>query len=353
MLDVTRTDPSARRSEPAHGTAVADRLRRPLHDLRISVTDRCNFRCTYCMPRDVFGADYPFLPRDEILSFEEIGRLAALFGQLGARKFRVTGGEPLLRKGLDRLISILAAIDGADVALTTNGVLLPNQAAALAAAGLRRVTISLDSLEDGVHREMGDTTAPVESVLAGISAAEKAGLSPVKINTVVRRGCNEDAILDLVRHFRGSGHIVRFIEFMDVGMTNGWSLDEVVPADEILERIGEVYPVEPMGPNYPGEVARRYRLLDGSGELGIVASVTHPFCGGCTRARLSTDGQLFTCLFSSEGLDLRAPLRAGAGDDELLAIIGGRWQSRNDRYSEQRSQATLAPAKIEMSYIGG
>jgi cyclic pyranopterin phosphate synthase len=305
------------------------------------------------MPRDIFGPNYPFLPRDEILTFEEIGRLALLFGGLGTRKFRITGGEPLLRKGLEGLISILAAIEGTDLALTTNGVLLPEQAESLAAAGLQRVTISLDSLDDQIHREMGDTTAPVQSVLAGIAAAEKAGLTPIKVNTVVRRGANEDAMLDLVRHFRGSGHIVRFIEFMDVGMTNGWSLEEVVPADEILARIGEVYPVEPIGANYPGEVARRYRLLDGSGEFGIVASVTRPFCGACTRARLSTDGQLFTCLFSSQGFDLRGPLRAGLSDEEVSRLINARWQSRNDRYSEKRSEATAAGPRIEMSYIGG
>jgi len=350
-VTVTETRPG--RASSALGTQVVDRLRRPLHDVRISVTDRCNFRCTYCMPREVFGPDYQFLRRDEILSFEEISRLAVLFARLGARKFRITGGEPLLRKRIDRLVKMLSGIEGADLALTTNGVLLPDQAEALAVAGLERVTISLDSLEDHVHRQMGDTTAPVDSVLAGISAAERAGLTPIKINTVVRRDCNESAILDLVRHFRGSGHIVRFIEFMDVGMTNGWSLGEVVPADEILARIGEVYPIEPIDANYPGEVARRYRLLDGSGEFGIVASVTRPFCGGCTRARLSTDGQLFTCLFASQGLDLRGPLRADADDDELLAIIAGRWQSRNDRYSELRSKATVEIPRIEMSYIGG
>lgn len=317
------------------------------------MTDRCNFRCTYCMPRDVFGPDYPFLPRTEILTFEEIARLARLFAGLGARKFRITGGEPLLRKRIDRLVAMLARIEGADLALTTNGVLLPEQARQLAGAGLRRVTVSLDALDDAVHRKMGDTTAPVESVLAGIAAAEKAGLAPIKINTVIKRNANESAILDLVRHFRGTGHIVRFIEFMDVGMTNGWSMRDVVPAEEILARIADVYPLEALDANYPGEVARRYRLLDGSGEVGIVASVTAPFCGGCTRARLSTDGQLFTCLFASRGLDLRAPLRSGAGDEELLAAIAGRWQSRNDRYSELRSRAESEAPRIEMSYIGG
>jgi len=330
-----------------------DRLGRSLRDLRISVTDRCNFRCTYCMPRSVFGVDYPFLQRAEILSFEEIGRLAGLFVALGARKFRITGGEPLLRKRIDRLVRILAAIDGVDLALTTNGVLLPEQAEDLAAAGLERVTISLDALDDETHRRMGDTTAPVESVLAGIAAAEAAGLAPIKINTVVRRGANEGAILDLIAHFRGTGHIVRFIEFMDVGMTNGWSLEEVVSAEEIRARVRSVYPIEEVEPNYPGEVARRYRLLDGSGEFGIVASVTAPFCGACTRARLSTDGQLFTCLFSADGIDLRAPLRSGATDDELLALIAERWQSRDDRYSEIRSAATVAQPRVEMSYIGG
>lgn len=305
------------------------------------------------MPRDVFGSDYPFLPRAEILTFEEIERLARVFNRLGARKFRLTGGEPLLRTNLDQLLSMLVRIEGADLALTTNGVLLTEQAELLAAAGLHRVTVSLDSLDEGIHQRMSDTVAPVASVLAGIAAAERAGLSPVKINTVVRRGANEDAIVDLARHFRGSGHIVRFIEFMDVGTTNGWSLEEVVPAAEILRRLGEISPLEAVEANYPGEVARRYRFVDGSGEIGIVASVTQPFCGGCTRARLSTDGQLFTCLFASRGIDLRGPMREGATDVQLLDLVGGRWSSRRDRYSELRSAATTEAPRIEMSYIGG
>lgn len=330
-----------------------DRLRRPLRDLRISVTDRCNFRCTYCMPRDVFGADYPFLRRDDILTFEEIRRVARVANQLGASKLRVTGGEPLLRKDLAALISQLAEVEGIDLALTTNGVLLAEQAIALADAGLDRVTVSLDSLDDEIHRRMGDTSAPVSEVLAGIEAAERAGLSPIKINTVVRRGANDGAMVELARHFRGTGHIVRFIEFMDVGMTNGWRHEEVVPADEIVDRLGSVYPLEPAPANYPGEVARRYRYLDGAGEIGVVASVTKPFCGDCTRARLSTDGKLFTCLFASEGLDLREPLRSGVTDEELVRLVAGCWGSRNDRYSEVRSESPAEAGRIEMSYIGG
>ncbi|MFQ5526183.1 MAG: GTP 3',8-cyclase MoaA [Thermoanaerobaculia bacterium] len=350
---MTFEPPNTIAPEARSSATPVDKLRRPLRDLRISVTDRCNFRCTYCMPRDVFGPDYPFLPREEILTFEEILRLARIFDQLGARKFRITGGEPLLRTNLEQLVSMLAALEGADLALTTNGVLLAEQASTLAEAGLDRVTVSLDSLDDAVHREMGDTGAPVERVLAGIAAAERAGLTPLKINTVIRRGSNEDAILDLVRHFRGSGHIVRFIEFMDVGTTNRWRVEEVVPAEEILARIGDVHPLEPVAADYPGEVARRYRLVDGSAEIGIVASVTQPFCADCSRARLSTDGQLFTCLFASKGLDLRGPLRASATDAELLRLVAGRWRARNDRYSEIRSAASDPVDRIEMSYIGG
>lgn len=305
------------------------------------------------MPREVFGPDYPFLGRDEILTFEEIRRLAGVATRLGASKLRITGGEPLLRRDLHGLISQLAELEGIDLALTTNGVLLTDQAATLAEAGLRRVTVSLDSLDDATHRKMGDTTAPVDSVLGGIGAAERAGLAPIKINTVVRRGSNEDAIVALARHFRGTGHIVRFIEFMDVGMTNRWRHEDVVPAEEILARLSDVFPVEPIAANYPGEVARRYRYLDGGGEVGIVASVTAPFCGDCTRARLSTDGKLFTCLFAADGLDLRGPLRAGASDEELLELVAGLWRSRNDRYSELRSAAGREAERVEMSYIGG
>ncbi len=330
-----------------------DRLGRSLRDLRISVTDRCSFRCTYCMPRDIFGSEYPFLKREEILTFEEIRRLAGIFADLGARKFRITGGEPLLRKDLDRLVSMLAEIEGKELALTTNGVLLADQAEALAAAGLDRVTVSLDSLDDEVHRRMSDTSIPVASVLAGIKAAERAGLSPLKINAVIRRGVNEDAIVELARRFHGSGHIVRFIEFMDVGTTNGWSLAEVVPAEEMLARLAEVYPLEPLLASYPGEVARRYRFSDGSGEVGIIASVTRPFCGDCTRARLATDGRLFTCLFASTGFDLRGPLREGASDEEIRRLLAVRWTARADRYSEERSAATAGTERIEMSYIGG
>ena len=301
--------------------------------------------------------DYPFLARAEILTFEEIHRLAGIFARLGARKFRITGGEPLLRMDLDRLIAMLARLEvgkqAVDLALTTNGALLGEQAERLAAAGLDRITVSLDSLDDSVHQEVSDASVPVAQVLAGIAAAEAAGLAPIKINAVIRRGVNENAIEDLARRFRGTGHVVRFIEFMDVGTTNGWRLEEVVSAEEILSRLTQIQPLEPIGARYEGEVARRYRYLDGSGEVGIVASVTQPFCGACTRARLATDGQLFTCLFANQGLDLRAPLRDGASDAELVRLIAGRWAERDDRYSELRSVSTSDIERVEMSYIGG
>ena len=335
-------------------TKVTDTRRRPVRDLRISVTDRCNFRCTYCMPKEIFGRDYEFLSRDLLLSFSEIERIARAFVELGVRKIRLTGGEPLLRRGIEDLISRLAAIDGVeDLTLTTNGALLARKAEALAAAGLDRVTVSLDSLDDTVFEAMNDVGFPVAGVLEGIDAAAAAGLVPIKINMVVKRGVNEDSIVEMARHFRGTGHILRFIEFMDVGTTNGWRLDDVVPAAEIVGLLDEEFGLEPAAPNYPGEVARRYRYRDGAGEIGVIASVTQPFCGDCTRARISAEGVLYTCLFASKGTDLRSLLREGIGDEELVGVLAGTWRGRTDRYSEIRSEATRGLARVEMSYIGG
>jgi cyclic pyranopterin phosphate synthase len=333
--------------------STLDTRGRPLRDLRISVTDRCNFRCVYCMPKEVYGRDFRFLERAELLSFEEIARLAEIFAGLGVQKIRLTGGEPLIRRELERLVGMLAAIPDLDLTLTTNGSLLAQKASALREAGLERVTVSLDSLDDEVFRAMNDVDFPVERVLAGIEAAAAAGLSPVKVNVVLKRGVNEDGMLDLVRYFRGSGHVLRFIEYMDVGHTNGWRLDDVVPAAEILERIDGEFPLEPLLPEYPGEVATRYRFRDGAGEIGVIASVTRPFCGDCTRARLSADGRLYTCLFAVSGHDLRELVRSGASDDELRQRIEGVWTVRSDRYSELRSAATAGASKVEMSYIGG
>jgi cyclic pyranopterin phosphate synthase len=330
-----------------------DTLGRPLHDLRISVTDRCNFRCVYCMPREVFGRDYQFLERRELLSFEEITRLARAFVHNGVEKIRLTGGEPLVRRDLERLIEQLAAIPGLDLTLTTNGSLLAQKAQALRDAGLRRVTVSLDSLDDETFRAMNDVDFPVARVLEGIDAAAAAGLVPVKVNMVVKRGVNDDSVVPMARHFRGSGHILRFIEYMDVGHSNGWRLDDVVPAAEIVAAISDEFPLEPAEPNYTGEVARRWRYRDGSGEIGVIASVTQPFCGDCTRARISAEGRLYTCLFGLKGHDLRALVRGGASDDELTAAIAGIWGVRRDRYSELRSEATTDLPKVEMSYIGG
>jgi len=333
--------------------AALDRLARPLADLRISVTDRCNFRCPYCMPREVFGAAHSFLPRSEILDFEEAIRLARIFVRLGVRKIRITGGEPLLRRDLAVLVQGLAALDVRDLALTTNGSLLADRADTLARAGLKRVTVSLDSLDDGTFRLMNDAGFAVQRVLDGIAAAERAGLAPIKVNAVIRRGVNEDSILPLVERFRGSGHQMRFIEYMDVGTSNRWRLDDVVPAREIVERIAARYPLEPLEPAYRGEVARRWRLLDGSAEIGVVASVTAPFCGDCTRARLSADGRLFTCLFAAHGTDLRGPLRAGLDDPALERLVRAAWGAREDRYSELRAGRAGPAGKVEMSYIGG
>jgi cyclic pyranopterin phosphate synthase len=331
---------------------LSDTLGRPLRDLRISVTDRCNFRCVYCMPKEVFGRDYRFLPRRELLTFEEIARAASVFVALGVHKLRITGGEPLLRRDLEILIGRLAALGDLDVTLTTNGALLASKADALAEAGLSRVTVSLDSLDDEVFRAMNDVDFPVARVLAGIDAAAGAGL-PVKVNVVVKRGLNEDSVLEIARRFRGTGHAVRFIEYMDVGATNGWRMDDVVPAAEIVATIGTEFPLEPVESAYRGEVAQRYRYRDGGGEIGVIASVTQPFCGDCTRARLSADGKVYTCLFAVRGHDLRAILRSGASDGELDAAIRAIWERRTDRYSELRTEETSSLRKVEMSYIGG
>ncbi|MGH0033042.1 MAG: GTP 3',8-cyclase MoaA [Myxococcota bacterium] len=341
-------------------TDPTDRLGRRLHDLRISVTDRCNFRCPYCMPAEIYGESYPFLARERLLSFEEIERLARLFVGLGVEKIRITGGEPLLRKNLPSLVAALGAIDGLrDLTLTTNGHLLAAQAEALAEAGLHRITVSLDSHDEQVFRRMSGRDFGPERVLQGIDAAARAGLTPIKINCVVQRGVNDHTYLDLARRFRGTGHIVRFIEFMDVGTLNGWDLSQVVPAREIVETIGAAFPLEPADANYPGEVAARWRYADGGGEIGVISSVSAPFCGGCTRARLTIEGALVTCLFADGGVDLRTPLRDGESDDQMRERIAKVWRARRDRYSEERAALTDATGhvearpKIEMYQVGG
>lgn len=338
---------------PAPTGQLLDSRGRPIKDLRISVTDRCNFRCVYCMPKAVFDKDYAFLPRESLLSFEEITRLARLFAAHGVTKIRLTGGEPLLRRNLEELIAQLVEIPDMEVTLTTNGVLLPKKAAALKAAGLKRVTVSLDSLDDAVFRAMNDMDVPVSDVLKGIEAAEAAGLGPIKINMVVKRGLNDQEILPMARRFRGSGHILRFIEFMDVGSSNGWRMDDVVPSAEVVQCIHEAFPLEQIDPNYTGEVAERWRYADGGGEVGVISSVTQAFCSTCTRARLSTEGRLYTCLFAQSGHDLRALMRTQRSDAELSAVIGQIWSGRSDRYSEIRTAETASLRKIEMSYIGG
>ena len=339
---------------PQNAPWPLDTLGRPLHDLRISVTDRCNFRCTYCMPKEVFGREYQFLDRREILSFEEITRLARVFVAQGVEKVRLTGGEPTLRRGLPKLVAMLREIEGVkDLTLTTNGSRLAEMARELKEAGLDRVTVSLDSLDDGVFRAMNDVDFPVSRVLEGIEEAARVGLTPVKVNVVVKRGVNEHTVVDFARHFKGSGHIVRFIEYMDVGNSNGWRLDDVVTAAEIVAMIDREMPVEALEPQYRGEVAERYRYRDGTGEVGVIASVSQPFCGDCTRARISAEGKLYTCLFAVRGTDLRALLRGGATDDELRDAITGVWLRRTDRYSEIRTEQTSELPRIEMSYIGG
>jgi cyclic pyranopterin phosphate synthase len=330
-----------------------DTFKRPLHDLRVSVTDRCNFRCVYCMPKEVFGKDFQFLPRAEILSFEEIERLVRVFVGLGVRKVRLTGGEPLVRRNIETLVAMLAKVSDLDLTLTTNGSLLASKARALRDAGLKRVTVSLDSLDDAVFKGMNDVDFPVARVLEGMDAAESAGLAPLKVNMVVKRGLNEDSILPMARYFRGTGRILRFIEYMDVGSSNGWRLDDVVSAREIVATIDREMPLEPIEKNYTGEVAERWRYRDGSGEIGVIASVTQAFCADCTRARLSADGSLYTCLFATQGHDLRGLVRSDATDAQIGGAIAAIWTSRDDRYSEQRSEETTGLKKIEMSFIGG
>ena len=356
-----RVDAPHVRRLPSTG-APLDRLGRRLADLRISVTDRCNFRCVYCMPREIFGRDYAFVPRDELLTFEEIERVVRSGIALGVHKVRLTGGEPLLRKGIEELVAMLSALrtpDGGrlDIALTTNGSALAVKAQALKDAGLDRVTVSVDSLDEATFRRMNDVNFPLERVLGGIRTAHDVGLGPIKVNMVVKRGQNDGDVVAMAEHFRGTGCVLRFIEYMDVGTTNGWRLDDVVPSREVIERINAVHPLEPLAPTTPGETAARWRYVDGEGEIGVISSVTQPFCSGCTRARISTEGRLFTCLFADQGTDLRALLRSGADDEALTAAISGVWEARDDRYSELRSSLTPGTRahrkKIEMSYIGG
>ena len=346
VRDVPAPDPAAELPRDTRG--------RRLHDLRISVTDRCNFRCVYCMPAEVFGRDFAFLSRDLILRYEEIARLAAIFVGLGVEKVRITGGEPTIRKDLPDLVAMLGRLDGIrDLTLTTNGSALRVLARPLADAGLRRITVSLDALDDAAFGRLNGVDVPVARVLEGIAAARAAGLAPVKVNMVVRRGMNEAEVVPMARWARDEGLVLRFIEYMDVGLSNGWRLDDVVPAEEVLALVDAVHPLEPVPPAYPGEVADRYRYRDGSGEIGVIASVTRPFCGDCTRARLSADGRLYTCLFAVAGTDLKTPLRDGASDAELAALVERTWRARTDRYSELRTSATTDLPKVEMFAMGG
>jgi len=333
--------------------ALVDTRGRALRDLRISVTDRCNFRCTYCMPKEVFGKDFQFLERSQLLSFGEIHRMVRLFRDQGVEKIRITGGEPLVRRKLERLIEMLAYWDDLDLTLTTNGSLLKDKARDLRSAGLKRITVSLDSLDDNVFRAMNDVDFPVHRVLEGIDAAAAAGLSPVKINMVVKRGVNDHDVVRMARYFKSQGHILRFIEFMDVGATNGWKMEHVVPSRELVQAIDRELPIEPLEPNYAGEVAERWRYQDGSGEIGFISSVTQAFCRTCTRARLSAEGQLYTCLFATQGTDFRSLIRGGASDEEISELIAKVWTVRADRYSEIRTAETAKLRKVEMSYIGG
>ncbi len=334
---------------------IVDKFGRPIRDLRISVIDKCNFRCPYCMPAEIFGADYNFLSKAELLADDEIVRLASLFAQLGVTKFRLTGGEPLLRPNLPQLISRLAQIEGIeDLALTTNAFFLAKHAQSLKAAGLHRLTISLDSLDNEVFQIMNGRRSTVENVLHSLETAESVGFTKMKINCVVKKGINDHTLVDLANYFKGSGHIIRYIEYMDVGNLNGWQMDDVVTAKNIVSLIDAELPLEPIDPNYVGEVARRYQYVDGSGEIGIIASVTKPFCGDCTRARISSAGEYYTCLFAHTNVDLRGPMRAGATDEEMLTLITAVWQKREDRYSELRTSFTTIPAKgAEMYRIGG
>jgi len=332
---------------------LTDTLNRPLRDLRISVTDRCNFRCVYCMPREIFGSDYPYLPHNEVLTFEEIARLARIFAGHGVKKIRLTGGEPLVRKDVHLLVKMLAEIPGLDLTLTTNGALLARQAQALKDAGLKRVTVSLDSLDDETFKALNDADFPVAKVVEGMDAAANVGLEPIKVNMVVKRGVNESSILPMARFFRERGYILRFIEYMDVGHTNGWRMDDVVPSAEVIKMISAEMPLEPIDPNYRGEVAERWRYTDGGGEIGVISSVTHAFCRDCNRARISAEGKLYTCLFAVNGHDLKSLMRNGASDEEISHTIARIWGKRDDRYSELRSENTIDLPKVEMSHIGG
>ena len=337
----------------ADDTGLADTRGRHLRDLRISVTDRCNFRCTYCMPKEVYGRDFQFLERSQLLTFDEINRLVGIFKQHGIEKIRITGGEPLVRRQLEKLIEMLAQDASLDLTLTTNASLLKQKARLLKDAGLKRVTVSLDSLDDAVFRAMNDVDFPVAKVLEGIEEADRVGLNPIKINMVVKRGVNDDTVVDMARYFKGTGHVLRFIEFMDVGHTNGWQMEHVVPSKELCERINAVFPIEPAQPNYVGEVAERWRYQDGSGEIGFISSVTQAFCRDCTRARLSAEGSVYTCLFATRGTDLRTLLRSGASDRQISDVIANLWHMRSDNYSEVRTAETAKLRKVEMSYIGG
>jgi GTP 3',8-cyclase len=355
--DAHETTPAPRGPVPPRRfqAPLEDTRRRPLRDLRISVTDRCNFRCTYCMPKEVFGKDFQFLERAQLLSFGEIHRLVRLFRDHGVEKIRITGGEPLVRRKLERLIEMLAYWDDLDLTLTTNGSLLKQKARDLKNAGLKRITVSLDSLDDAVFRSMNDVDFPVGEVLEGIDEAAAVGLFPIKINMVVKRGVNEHSVLEMARYFRSRGpnYILRFIEFMDVGATNGWKMEHVVPSGELARKIGAELPIEPVDPSYRGEVAERWRYRDGTGEVGFISSVTQAFCRDCTRARLSAEGQLFTCLFATRGTDFRGLLRSGASDEDISSLIRSVWAARSDRYSEIRTADTAKLRKVEMSYIGG
>ena len=346
------TDPE-RTGSAAERPALLDTRKRVLRDLRISVSDRCNFRCTYCMPKEIYGRDFQFLEREQLLSFGEINRLVRIFRELGIEKVRITGGEPLVRRKLERLIEMLAYHGDLDLTLTTNGSLLKLKAQDLKNAGLQRVTVSLDALDNETFMAMNDVDFPVEKVLEGIEEAARVGLAPVKVNMVVKRGVNDDSVVAMARHFKGSGHILRFIEFMDVGHTNGWQMKHVVPSRELVAMIDREYPIEPVDPNYVGEVAERWRYSDGSGEVGFISSVTQAFCKNCTRARLSAEGQLFTCLFATKGTDLRSLIRADAADEEISAAIAKVWRGRGDRHSEIRTEESAKLRKVEMSYIGG
>src|SRR5262245_23731341 len=352
VMKVIPLQPKRSPAPAFRGGPLVDTRARPMRDLRISVTDRCNFRCTYCMPREVFDAKYEFLPHEAILSFEEIARLARIFVGLGVEKIRLTGGEPLIRRDLHKLVEMLSPL-GAEVTLTTNASLLSKQISSLKKAGLNRVTVSLDSLDDATFRAMNDADFPVAKVIEGIDAAAAADLAPVKINMVVKRGVNDDGIVAMAERWRGTGHIIRFIEFMDVGSTNGWRMDDVIPSAEVVRRISERWKLEPVGANYAGEVAERWRYVDGGGEIGVISSVTQAFCSTCNRMRLSTEGSLYTCLFAQSGHDLKGLLRAGASDEEIRNEIAAVWQARTDRYSEIRTAATAKTKKVEMSYIGG